>query len=50
MNELSELPRLGALAKADEAELDSYIHVSNLLAVMQSKARQALRALKNSSE
>jgi len=50
MNELSELARLGTLAKADEAELDSYIHVSNLLAVMQSKARLALRALKNSSE
>jgi hypothetical protein len=39
MNELSELARLGALASADAAELDSYIHVSNLLAVMQSKAR-----------
>jgi hypothetical protein len=45
MNELSEMARLGALATADAAELDSYIHVSNLLAVMQSKARQALRAL-----
>jgi hypothetical protein len=41
MNELSELARLGALASTDAAELDSYIHVSNLLAVMQSKARQA---------
>ena len=45
MNELSELARNGALAPADEAELDSYIHVSNLLAVMQSKARQSLHAL-----
>jgi hypothetical protein len=45
MNELSEMARLGALDAADAAELDSYIHVSNLLAVMQSKARQALRAL-----
>ena len=27
---------------ADAAELDSYIHVSNLLAVMQSKARRSL--------
>ena len=44
MNELCELARLGALASTDAAELDSYIHVSNLLAVMQSKARQALRA------
>jgi hypothetical protein len=45
MNELSDLARLGTLAPADEAELDSYIHVSNLLAVMQSKARQSLRAM-----
>ena len=45
MNELSELARNGTLAPADEAELDSYIHVSNLLAVMQSKARQSLHAL-----
>lgn len=45
MNELSELARLGALATADAAELDSYIHVSNLLAVMQSKARRALQVL-----
>ena len=43
MNELSELARLGTLAAADAAELDSYIHVSNLLAVIQSKARRALR-------
>ena len=46
MNELSELARKGALAGADAAELDSYIHVSNLLAVMQSKARQSLQAPK----
>jgi hypothetical protein len=45
MNELSERARAGTLAAADEAELDSYIHVSNLLAVMQSKARRSLRAL-----
>ena len=44
MNELSELARLGALAATEAAELDSYIHVSNLLAVMQSKARRSLRA------
>ena len=45
MNELSEMARRGGLATTDAAELDSYIHVSNLLAVMQSNARQALRAL-----
>jgi hypothetical protein len=44
MNELSEMTRLGTLSAADAAELDSYIHVSNLLAVMQSKARRALRS------
>lgn len=43
MNELSDLARSGALTPTDQAELDSYIHVSNLLAIMQSKARQALR-------
>ena len=40
MNVLSESARLGTLTPSDQAELDSYIHVSNLLAVMQSKARQ----------
>ena len=45
MNELSRLARLGNLAAQDEAELDSSIHVSNLLAVIQSKARRSLRAL-----
>jgi hypothetical protein len=46
MNELSELAREGSLAESDAVELDSYIHVSNLLAVMQSKARQSLQAQK----
>ena len=45
MNELSELVQQGALTPSTEAELDSYLLVSNLLAVMQSKARQALRAI-----
>jgi hypothetical protein len=43
MNELSELARQGKLTGQDQAELDSYIHVSNLLAVMQSKGRSALK-------
>jgi hypothetical protein len=46
MDELSESARNGTLSAAEEAELDSYIHVGNLLAVMQSKARQALRVAK----
>jgi hypothetical protein len=45
MNELSESARAGTLAAPEAAELDSYIHVSNLLAVMQSKARRSLQAL-----
>ena len=43
MNELSELARQGKLTNEEQAELDSYIHVGNLLAVMQSKGRRALR-------
>jgi hypothetical protein len=39
MNELSEHARQGTLDAAETAELDSYVHVSNLLAMMQSKAR-----------
>jgi hypothetical protein len=42
MNELSEMAREGTLAGQDQAELDSYIHVANLLAVMQAKGRRAL--------
>jgi hypothetical protein len=43
MNELSELARQGKLTTEEQAELDSYLHVSNLLAVMQSKGRRALQ-------
>jgi ribosomal protein S12 methylthiotransferase accessory factor YcaO len=43
MNELSELAREGNLTNQEQAELDSYIHVGNLLAVMQSKGRRALK-------
>ena len=44
MNELSEMARCGSLAGAEAAELDSYIHVSNLLAVIRSKAKRSLHA------
>jgi hypothetical protein len=47
MNELSELARQGDLTPAEEAELDSYIHVGNLIAIMQSKSRRALQALRS---
>ncbi len=43
MNELSERARQGTLSLEEQAELDSYIHVVNLLAVIQSRARHALR-------
>ena len=43
MKELSELARQGKLTTEEQAELDSYLHVSNLLAVMQSKGRRALQ-------
>ncbi len=43
MNELSELAQEGKLTSEEQVELDSYIRVSNLLAVMQSKGRRALR-------
>ncbi len=42
MNELSELARQGQLTSEEQAELDSYIHVGNLIATMQSQARHAL--------
>jgi hypothetical protein len=43
MNELSELARQGRLTSEDQAELDSYLHVGNLLAVIQSTGRRALQ-------
>ncbi|HEV2989313.1 MAG TPA: hypothetical protein VG759_12785 [Candidatus Angelobacter sp.] len=43
INQLSELARQGKLTDQEQTELDSYIHVSNLLAIMQSKGRQALK-------
>ena len=43
MNELSGLAQQGELTADDQTELDSYIHVGNLIATMQSKARRALQ-------
>jgi hypothetical protein len=43
MNQLSDLARQGKLTADDQAELDSYIHVGNLIATIQSKARRALQ-------
>ena len=43
MNELSEAARQGKLTNEEQTELDSYLHVGNLLAVMQSKGRRVLQ-------
>jgi hypothetical protein len=43
VNELSAKARAGSLTKAEARELDSYLHIGSLLAVMQSKARGHLK-------
>lgn len=43
MNQLSDLARQGTLSAEQQSELDSYIHVSNLLALMQARARRLLQ-------
>ena len=42
MNVLSGLAQQAALSKNEESELDSYIHISNALALLQSRARRLL--------
>lgn len=42
MQYLADRSETGALTHDEQAELDSYLHVGNLLAVMQSKARVVL--------
>lgn len=43
MLQLAARSESGTLTDGELAEFDSYLHVGNLLAVMQSKARVALR-------
>jgi hypothetical protein len=43
MQRLAERSEAGMLTAEEQTELDSYLHVGNLLAVLQSKARVALR-------
>ena len=43
MQQLAVRSESGTLTDEELAEFDSYLHVGNLLAVMQSKARVALR-------
>jgi hypothetical protein len=44
MNVLSQAARDGTLSPEESSELDSYLHVGNLLAIIQSKARVYLKA------
>jgi hypothetical protein len=44
MNRLAELARDGNLTAEENAELDSYLHVGNLLSILQSKARRLLQS------
>jgi hypothetical protein len=43
MQQLGDRSELGTLTDEERAEFDGYLHVGNLLAVIQSKARAALR-------
>ena len=43
MEKLSLKAQKGSLTNTERAELDRYIRVSDLLAIMQSKARRSLR-------
>lgn len=43
VNELSAPARTGSLSEAEAQELDSYLRIGSLLAVMQSRARKLLR-------
>ena len=43
MQELADRSSAGMLTSQERAELDSYLHIANFLAVLQSKARVALK-------
>jgi hypothetical protein len=43
MANLAERSEAGTLTAEEQAEFDSYLHIGNFLAVMQSKARLALK-------
>src|SRR5215467_6924045 len=49
VNELSAKARAGSLSEDEAQELDSYLHIGRLLAVMQSRARRALKDLGHST-
>lgn len=43
MRELAAKARSGSLTEAEEAEIDGFEHVGHVLAILQSRARRALR-------
>jgi hypothetical protein len=43
VNELSAKARAGSLTEAEGQELDSYLHIGSLMAVIQSKARRLIK-------
>ena len=43
MEELADRSQAGTLSAEEQTEFDGYLHVGNLLAVMQSKARLAIK-------
>ena len=44
MQELADRSSAGTLTNQERAELDGYLHIANFLAVLQSKARAALKS------
>jgi len=50
VNQLSAKAREGSLTEAEIQELDSYLHIGSLLAVMQSKARRLLKHAPSSQQ
>jgi len=50
VNELSAKARAGSLSEAEAQELDGYLHIGSLLAVMQSVARRLLKHAPSSQQ
>lgn len=44
MNQLAAKNRVGRITPAEEEELDNFIHVGQVLGILKSKARTALKA------
>ncbi|MFH1923990.1 MAG: hypothetical protein ABIP48_29400 [Planctomycetota bacterium] len=48
MEELAEKARQGTLSTAEQAEIENYERVNNLLGILKSKARQSLKKAEGS--